>query len=451
MSNTLRVLFVAALFTALSPFTLAQNRTAAPNPSVDRAIPSSVEVLSERGGADVFTTRAAFVGECGANLSTETFEEANIASGEFDVVGAPLPPEDGVIFPAGSIEDGLTLTTTTVSGAGDDLFVSGEGFFGAPSVQVGNNRNTDDLFANFSPAVDCAGYDVDLNNAGTATTIEARDASGNVLGSAIITGFDTQFVGFKSDGAAIASIVALASVSVEFVDIDNVSFGDVDGGGDPIEITAGPGAQSVARGGRASFTYMVTNNLPNSVSGVVFYEVFRGPNRVVGPVQVQTGTVPGNSSTPQLTFGVNVPGGAPLGTYRVAISAGPNTSNALATANVNVTVTAARVAGSATTWSLADAAPWPTLEAAARTSEIGAYPNPFARSTEIGFSLEQAAKVSLTVYDVRGREVAVLADGTMEAGQHSITFDAASLPSGVYVYRLTTGAQVETGRITLVK
>ena len=61
------------------------------------------------------------------------------------------------------------------------------------------------------------------------------------------------------------------------------------------------------------------------------------------------------------------------------------------------------------------------------------------------------AGFSLVIYDVRGRVVSTLADGPMFAGAHRVTFDATSLPSGVYVYRLTTGSSVETGRITLVK
>ncbi len=453
MSKALRFSFVAALLVTLSPFALAQSqRSAAPDHQVERAaVPSSIEVLSTRGGAMVFTDRAAFEAACGSGLTTETFEEANVASGSFDVVGAPLPPEDGVIFPAGSIEDGLTLTVTTVSGLGDDLFVSGQGFGGAPSVQVGNNQNTDDFFANFSPAVDCAGYDVDLNNTGTATTIEARDASGNVLGSATVSGFDLQFVGFKSDGAAIASVVALASVSVEFVDIDNVSFGDMAGAGDPIEIDASPAAQSVPQGGMASFSYTVTNNTAAAQSGVLFYEVFRGTMRLVGPVQVVGGTVQAGQSV-TAGFSVRVPGNAPLGPYTVEISVGQSNGNAVATDIVAVNVTpSARVAGTATEWTLTEVQPWPTLEAAARTSETGVYPNPFTERTEIAFSLEQSAQVELVIYDVRGRAVATLADGAMDAGQHNVTFDASRLPSGVYVYRLVTGTRVETGRITLVK
>lgn len=80
-----------------------------------------------------------------------------------------------------------------------------------------------------------------------------------------------------------------------------------------------------------------------------------------------------------------------------------------------------------------------------------AYPNPFNPTTNINFMLHDTGHARLAVYDMTGREVAVLADQTMTAGTYQYTFDATSLTSGVYVYRLTFGGQVANGRLTLVK
>ncbi|HYE95926.1 MAG TPA: T9SS type A sorting domain-containing protein [Rubricoccaceae bacterium] len=80
-----------------------------------------------------------------------------------------------------------------------------------------------------------------------------------------------------------------------------------------------------------------------------------------------------------------------------------------------------------------------------------AYPNPFNPATRIGFDLPEAADVRLAVYDVLGREVAVLAEGRHTAGTHEVVFDAAGLPSGVYVYRLEAGAQTLTRTLTLAR
>ena len=69
------------------------------------------------------------------------------------------------------------------------------------------------------------------------------------------------------------------------------------------------------------------------------------------------------------------------------------------------------------------------------------FPNPFNPSTKISFSLATDAKVTLSVYNVLGQEVATLVNGTMSAGVHSVDFDASSLVSGLYIAKITaTGA-----------
>ncbi len=67
------------------------------------------------------------------------------------------------------------------------------------------------------------------------------------------------------------------------------------------------------------------------------------------------------------------------------------------------------------------------------------YPNPFNPSTTIQYSIPNGGHVSLVVYDVLGRQVAVLESGFKSAGSHSVNFDASSLASGVYMYRLQAG------------
>jgi hypothetical protein len=64
------------------------------------------------------------------------------------------------------------------------------------------------------------------------------------------------------------------------------------------------------------------------------------------------------------------------------------------------------------------------------------YPNPFNPTTVVSCQLPVASAVRLAVYDMLGREVAVLANGRMEAGRHEVEFNASGLASGVYTYRL---------------
>ena len=64
------------------------------------------------------------------------------------------------------------------------------------------------------------------------------------------------------------------------------------------------------------------------------------------------------------------------------------------------------------------------------------YPNPFNPATAINFSLAADSKVSLKIFDVIGQEVAQLVNGQLAAGQHNVNFDASSLNSGVYFYKI---------------
>lgn len=79
------------------------------------------------------------------------------------------------------------------------------------------------------------------------------------------------------------------------------------------------------------------------------------------------------------------------------------------------------------------------------------YPNPFNPSTVIPFDLAQSGQVVMSVYDVTGRKVATLLNTTMGAGRHAFTFNAAGIPSGVYIVRLEAGGQIFTSKLTLLK
>ncbi len=82
---------------------------------------------------------------------------------------------------------------------------------------------------------------------------------------------------------------------------------------------------------------------------------------------------------------------------------------------------------------------------------FGANPNPFNPTTDIEFALPQAGEISLVIYDIRGREATRLLEGIMPAGRHSVTFNASSLPSGVYFAKLTAPGSTQTQKLLLVK
>lgn len=79
------------------------------------------------------------------------------------------------------------------------------------------------------------------------------------------------------------------------------------------------------------------------------------------------------------------------------------------------------------------------------------YPNPFNPAAALRFDVPHAAPVTLKVYDVLGREAAVLADGMRAAGSYTVTFDGRDLASGLYFARLTSSGFTQTQKLMLVK
>ncbi len=78
-------------------------------------------------------------------------------------------------------------------------------------------------------------------------------------------------------------------------------------------------------------------------------------------------------------------------------------------------------------------------------------PNPTAGATRFLVSQPASGRVRLAVYDALGREVAVVMDEVRPAGEHAVAWDAAALPAGVYLYRLSAGDAVRTGAVTVVR
>ena len=106
------------------------------------------------------------------------------------------------------------------------------------------------------------------------------------------------------------------------------------------------------------------------------------------------------------------------------------------------------------------------VEAAAKTSALAAetatdlptayalhgnYPNPFNPVTTIRYDLPEQAVVRLEVFDVMGRRIAVLVDGSMRAGVHEVPFHAGTLSSGLYLFRLQANDFTETRKMLLLK
>ena len=79
------------------------------------------------------------------------------------------------------------------------------------------------------------------------------------------------------------------------------------------------------------------------------------------------------------------------------------------------------------------------------------YPNPFNPETKIDFTLPHRETTSLKVYNILGELEYILINGEIEAGTHSLVFNASKLPSGIYIYRLETESFSSAQRMTLIK
>ncbi len=79
------------------------------------------------------------------------------------------------------------------------------------------------------------------------------------------------------------------------------------------------------------------------------------------------------------------------------------------------------------------------------------YPNPFNPATKITYTLPKSGNVELRVYDLIGREVAVLVNELKQPGIHTVDFNASRLASGIYFYRIKSGDFSDVKKMILVK
>ena len=83
--------------------------------------------------------------------------------------------------------------------------------------------------------------------------------------------------------------------------------------------------------------------------------------------------------------------------------------------------------------------------------EMQTYPNPFNSRTTIQYALAQTGRIKLSIYNLLGQEVEVLVNQIQDTGSHSVTFDASTLQSGIYLCRLRTASEIKTNKLIYVK
>jgi len=79
------------------------------------------------------------------------------------------------------------------------------------------------------------------------------------------------------------------------------------------------------------------------------------------------------------------------------------------------------------------------------------YPNPFNPVTNVEFGISKSGYVSLKIFDMLGKEIAILVNANLTPGNYNYNFDASKISSGVYFYRLVTKDFSETKKMNLIK
>jgi len=210
-------------------------------------------------------------------------------------------------------------------------------------------------------------------------------------------------------------------------------------------------------GGTVTFDVNITNYFETPTPGDVWTEGIL-PNGNLYPIQVYNVTF--QPGTPIIVNGAQqyVPGNAPVGTYQYVLKAGTYPNDVLDSDSFEIIKLAAGTDGVGE-WTQngfeqlmgEDVA---TVETAQPSSFelLAAYPNPFNPTTNLSVALPDAGALDLRVYNAVGQEVASLANGQFNAGQHSFTFDGSGLASGLYfVSAQFDGSSAQVQKLVLMK
>lgn len=203
-----------------------------------------------------------------------------------------------------------------------------------------------------------------------------------------------------------------------------------------------------------SFDYTIELSAPTSVQTFdVWIDAVLPNGSVYGPVIARTVTQQaGQSLSRDMTQ--NVPGGAPAGSYLYRAMIGDQDLGVVWSLDSFEFSKSGVVQGSAGSWACVETA---RGDETTREEDAGALllcsntPNPFNPLTTLRFSLSEAARVHLEVYNMQGQKLGTLVEGWRDAGVHEVTFDGSGLASGMYLYRLQVGELISTGKMILLK
>jgi CubicO group peptidase (beta-lactamase class C family) len=270
------------------------------------------------------------------------------------------------------------------------------------------------------------------------------------------TGVTTEMYMCREQNSA---VVLLTNGESYFFDIMDALFDYAQGYGTELSVTLTPNNPPIQiPAGGGSFEYDISiENLDPMESALfdVWIDVILPDSSSVSPILLRSElTLPGGGIATRNDMTQVVPAYAPAGEYGYIAYAGLYSSQSVASASFTFEKLAGvDMSSNEFDWQLSGWANEMQAVTEIPTEFIlhSPYPNPFNPVTTLSFTLSEAGKVNLTVYDVNGRLITTLVDGYRQAGSHEVSFDGSGLASGMYIYQLSTGEFSSIGKMVLMK
>ena len=218
-----------------------------------------------------------------------------------------------------------------------------------------------------------------------------------------------------------------------------------------------PPVQVPAGGGTFAYDVTLDNNLVEPSTFDVWIGVILPDNTYYGPLLSRSDITLSSGASLVREMSQTIPGAAPVGDYYYMTFMGDNAANrVMAQGGFGFEKLAAgdNSKFEYNNWALDgwyDEEPGIAALVPEKHLLLTSYPNPFNAETTLQFDLPEEGYISLKIFDVRGRESAVVADGYYTDGLHDLKFNAGHLASGIYFARLETAHAQQTQRIILLK